>query len=56
MIIVPVMAFFGLMIVAPHYETILFTSSTGRMMLLVGTLLMVTGAFLLKRLVQSVET
>lgn len=56
MIIVPVLAFFGLMIVAPQYEKILFTSSTGRMMLLVGTLLMVTGAFLLKRIVQSVET
>jgi tight adherence protein B len=56
MIIVPVLAFFGLMAVAPHYERILFTSSLGRMMLLGGIMATLIGAFLLRKLVRSVET
>jgi tight adherence protein B len=56
MIIVPILAFFGLMAVAPQYESILFQSSTGRMMLLVGMVLILVGSFSLKKLIQSVET
>ena len=56
MIIVPVLAFFGLLVVAPHYERILFTSSVGRMMLLSGMMAILVGAFLLRKLVRSVET
>jgi tight adherence protein B len=55
MIVVPIITFFGLMVVAPHYEKILFTSSLGRMMILVGTILTIVGAFLLRKLVRSVE-
>ncbi len=56
MIIVPILTFFALLIVAPEYEKILFISSTGRMMLLTGIVLTIVGAFLLRRMVRSVET
>ena len=56
MIIVPVLAFFGLMVVAPHYEKILLTSSLGRTMLLGWLVATLVGAILLRKLVRSVET
>ena len=56
MIVVPIFAFFALLIVAPSYEKILFTSSLGRMMLLIGIILTVVGAYILRKLVRSVET
>lgn len=56
MIVVPVLTFFGLNIVAPKYERILFTSQIGRMMLLLGIVLTVIGAFILRKMVRSVET
>jgi len=56
MITVPILTFFALLIVAPEYEKILFISSTGRMMLLTGIVLTIVGAFLLRRMVRSVET
>jgi tight adherence protein B len=55
MMIVPIITFFGLMVVAPHYERVIVESSLGRMMFLVGTILTIVGAFLLRRLVRSVE-
>lgn len=56
MIIVPIIAFFGLMAVASHYEKALITTAPGRMMLLTGVILVFVGAFLLKRMIQAVES
>lgn len=56
MIIVPVLAFFGLMFVASHYEKVLLETTAGRTMLLVGICLVMMGGFLLKRMIRAVET
>ena len=55
MICVPVITFFALLAVAPYYEKILITSSAGRMMLLVGVVFTLIGAFVLRKIVRSVS-
>ena len=55
MIIVPIIAFFVLMIVAPHYEKALIITPTGRTMLITGIVLLIIGALSLRRLINSVE-
>jgi Flp pilus assembly protein TadB len=56
MIITPIMAFFGLMLVANKYERALIETMVGRMMLIAGVFLVMVGAYLLKRMIQAVET
>ena len=55
MIVIPIITFFVLLTVAPEYEKILFTSSAGRTMLVTGIVLTIIGAFLLRKMVRSVE-
>jgi tight adherence protein B len=56
MIIVPVVAFFLLMLVAREYEKVLLESSTGRTMLLAGMIFVLIGTYLLKKMIKAVET
>jgi tight adherence protein B len=56
MIIAPVAAFFLMMLVAREYEGVLVQTSAGRAMLLSGVVFVFIGAFLLKRMMRSVES
>jgi tight adherence protein B len=56
MIVTPIVAFFGLMIMAPKYEKILIQSSLGIKALLIGGALASLGAYMLKRMIQSLDT
>ena len=56
MIIVPIVAFFLLMIVANQYEKALVETSAGRKMLMAGVGCILIGGYLLKKLMNSVET
>lgn len=55
MIVVPILAFFALMVVAHKYEHVLITTSTGRQMLMVGIVMLIIGSYLLKKIIDSVE-
>jgi len=55
MIVVPILAFFALMVVAHQYETVLITTSTGRQMLAAGIVMLVIGSYMLKKIIDSVE-
>ncbi len=56
MIATPVVAFLGLMMLAPHYEKVLVSSSMGLKMLTVGIIMSLLGAYLLRKMVRSLET
>jgi tight adherence protein B len=56
MIIVPILAFFGTMIIARDYEKALIETSTGRTMLMVGIVLVLIGSFSLKKMIRAVES
>jgi tight adherence protein B len=56
MIIAPVVAFFGLMLLASQYEKELIVNPIGRIMLMTGVCLVLIGAYLLKRMIQAVES
>ena len=56
MIATPVIAFFGLLVVAPQYEKILVTSALGQKLLIGGVILGIIGAYLLRRMIQALET
>jgi tight adherence protein B len=56
MIVVPIIAFFLLMVVAREYESALVQTSKGRMMLMVGAGCVLIGGYMLKKLINSVET
>ncbi len=56
MIVVPIVAFFLLMVVAHEYEKALMQTSTGRTMLMAGVGCVLIGGFMLKKLINSVET
>ncbi len=56
MIIVPVLAFFGMMLIAYDYEKELLYSSVGRIMLMAGVALVLLGSYMLKKVIQAVET
>lgn len=56
MIIAPVASFFILMLVAHSYEKALLETTAGRTMLITGGFLVFVGAYLLKRMIQAVET
>jgi tight adherence protein B len=55
MIVVPILAFFALLVVAHKYEQVLITTSTGRQMLLAGVVMLIIGSYLLKKIIDSVE-
>lgn len=55
MIVVPILAFFALMVVAHKYEHVLITTSTGRQMLMAGVVMLIIGSYLLKKIIDSVE-
>jgi tight adherence protein B len=55
MIVVPVLAFFGLMLVAYEYEKILIHTSIGRTMLMAGVALVLMGSYMLKKIISAVE-
>jgi tight adherence protein B len=56
MIAVPIVVFFGLLVVAPQYERALLETSTGKTMMLAGVVLAGLGYYALRRIVNSVET
>jgi tight adherence protein B len=56
MIIAPILAFFGLMVIAPYYEKALVVNPMGRIMLVVGVILIALGALMLKRMIRAVES
>jgi tight adherence protein B len=56
MIVVPIIAFFLLMLVAHQYEKALVQTPVGRTMLMVGVGCILIGGYLLKKLINSVET
>lgn len=55
MIIVPIIAFFLLMVVAPEYEKALVQTPAGRIMLMSGVACILIGGYLLKKLINSIE-
>lgn len=55
MIVTPVFTFLVMMVVAPYYEKILFESSLGRKMLVVGIFSTLIGSYILRRLIRSVQ-
>jgi tight adherence protein B len=55
MIVVPILAFFALMVVAHQYETVLITTATGRQMLVAGIVMLFIGSYMLKKIIDSVE-
>jgi tight adherence protein B len=55
MIIAPIVTFLGLMLIASHYERILFESRAGRVMLLAGIIFVFIGGFSLRKMIQAVE-
>jgi tight adherence protein B len=56
MIIIPVLAFFGLLLVARNYEKALVETSTGQTMLIAGIVFVLVGAFTMKKMIQAVES
>lgn len=56
MIVTPVLAFFGLMVIANQYEKALVVNPIGRIMLVAGVILITIGTFLLRRMTQAVES
>ncbi len=56
MIIVPVLAFFALMLVRRDYETALLDTSIGRTMLISGIVFVLLGAFSMKKMIRAVES
>jgi tight adherence protein B len=56
MIIVPVAAFFILMLVARDYEKVLIEDPTGRTMLMAGLVFTLIGTYLLKKMIKAVES
>jgi tight adherence protein B len=56
MIIAPVVAFFGMMLVAYEYEKELLYTSAGRTMLMAGVALVLLGSYMLKKIIQAIET
>jgi tight adherence protein B len=56
MIIAPVVAFFGMMLVAYEYEKELLYTSAGRTMLMAGVALVLLGSYMLKKVIQAIET
>lgn len=56
MIIVPVLAFFGLMAIRQEYEMALLETPAGRTMLTAGIIFVLMGAFLMKKMIRTVET
>jgi tight adherence protein B len=56
MIVVPIIAFFLLMVVAHEYEKSLIQTEAGRTMLMAGVGCVVIGGYMLKKLINSVET
>ena len=55
MVIVPIVAFFLLMVVAPEYEKALVQTPVGRIMLMSGVACILIGGYLLKKLMNSIE-
>ena len=55
MVIVPIVAFFLLMVVAPEYEKALVQTPVGRIMLMSGVACILIGGYLLKKLMHSIE-
>jgi len=55
-IIVPIVAFFGLMLVANQYERALIDTGAGRGMLLAGIISVLIGGYLIRRIIQAVES
>ncbi len=55
MIVTPIVAFIGLLVLAPSYEQVLLTSSTGIKLLLVGITLSLIGGYTLRRMIQALE-
>jgi tight adherence protein B len=56
MIVTPIVTFFAIMVLAPQYGKILVTSSLGQKLLMVGVVLGIIGAYLLRRMIQALET
>lgn len=56
MIITPIVTFFLLMLIASQYEKALIFTAMGRTMLVAGILLVLAGGFMLKRIINAVET
>jgi tight adherence protein B len=56
MIVVPIIAFFLLMVVAHEYEKALIQTPVGQKMLMAGVGCILIGGYLLKKLINSVET
>jgi tight adherence protein B len=56
MIVAPIIAFFGMIAVAYDYEKELIQTSIGRTMLMAGVVFVLLGSFLLKKVIQAVET
>jgi tight adherence protein B len=56
MIVVPILAFFVLMLVAYEYEKALIYTSIGRTMLMTGLGLILLGSYILKKIIGAVET
>ncbi|MDI6813655.1 MAG: type II secretion system F family protein [Deltaproteobacteria bacterium] len=55
MTIVPILTFFGLMVIARHYVSVLLTTDTGRKLLIVGIILLTIGFLSLRKLIKNVE-
>jgi tight adherence protein B len=56
MIITPILAFLGLMLIAHQYEKALVVTPIGRIMIVTGIVLIAIGTFVLRRMIQSVES
>jgi len=55
MIIVPVLAFFAMMLIAREYEKELLYTSIGRTMLMGGVVLVLLGSYMLRKVINAVE-
>ncbi len=56
MIVVPILTFFALMVIAADYEKVLWSTQVGRMLLAAWVVFVIAGTFLLRRIIQAVET
>jgi tight adherence protein B len=56
MTITPIVTFFLLMLIARQYQEVLLYTRIGRMMLVSGILLVLAGGFILRRIINAVET
>lgn len=56
MIITPILAFIGLMVIAYQYEKALVVNPIGRIMIVTGIVLIGIGTFVLRRMIQAVES